>query len=69
MIYLDVAAILKWAEEKRRPKSPEGWQGYDRRRTLDRIGIAESVAASGHIPDRTPDKFFRRLFSFRRGSN
>jgi hypothetical protein len=27
MIYLDVTAILKWAEEKRRPKSPEGWQG------------------------------------------
>jgi hypothetical protein len=23
---IDFAAILKWAEEKRRPKSPEGWQ-------------------------------------------
>jgi hypothetical protein len=66
MIYLDIAAILKWAEEKRRPKSPVGWQGYDRMGTLDRIGEAESVATSGRIPDRTPDKFFRRLFSFRR---
>jgi hypothetical protein len=67
MIHLDVAAILKWAEEKRRPKSPEGWQGYGRMGTLGRSGEAESVATSGRIPDRTPDKFFRRLFSFRRG--
>jgi hypothetical protein len=46
-------------------KNPEGWQGQKRRRTLDRIGEAESVGGSVFVPDRTPDKFSRCLFSFR----
>jgi hypothetical protein len=45
-------------------KNSEGWQGQKRRRTLDRIGEAESVVASVFVPDRTPDTGFRRLFCF-----
>jgi hypothetical protein len=63
------AAILKRPAAKRRPQSPEGWQGQKRMRTLDRSPEGASGAASVFVASdlwshRTPGNFFRRLFVF-----
>jgi hypothetical protein len=78
-VYFGFAAILKWMKGKKTHQKSGGVSGIRPEAAglkvrLDRIGEAESVAASGRIPSglwphRTPDTVFRRLFSFQRGLN